>query len=194
MAAELAFSVPPPPGNDPIQPLVIVRRSRVVSPAPGLETLIEGTTSAPSAGTASKAPRVFLVESQEHPMPVSASIGDAQAPGLADHQSEVEQPPAARPQHRRRRRQDNRPGAVVHVVPSPPTKARSAPSTPNAQAPGPAVSARDLAVALASFEPILDAIRRAAAFRVTDDDAADEWVSLSERVAELQASLGQMRG
>jgi hypothetical protein len=64
----------------------------------------------------------------------------------------------------------------------------------SAKAPGPAVSARRLTVELASLEPIFDAIRRAAAFRLTDDDASDEWVSLSERVAELRAALGQMQG
>lgn len=172
LAAEQAFSPPPPHGTPTSEPLVVVKRARLRVPVLPAQAAQEA--GAPEGGAEAKGPRIFRVESQAGVQ--AADAADATAA------STLPLPAAGVPATSRRQRASaaqRRPGPVLQVF--------QAPAQPPAATHG--GESADLRQALAEVEAVFDAIRRARAFQLRDVECEAAWRDLSAAADQVQRQM-----
>lgn len=178
LAAEAAFAPPQARSAPSNEPLVIVKRARVLAQAgPSLVAQTAGPArQAEAIEDRDKPPRVFRVHKPSDP---------------------TECPPAdpGQPARRRRRKPpEQRPGAVVLRVVQTPADAPSTRAADPQGADRPDRWPRYATIeALAAVGPVLDAIARAQAFQFIDERYALEWERLSRKAERLREDLQSMQ-
>jgi hypothetical protein len=180
LAADEAFSAPEslPPNTN--QPVVIVRRARVLSRDLDISAPDSATPVHESEG---KAPRVFRVESNADLLPDELRPVLSASPAQ-DHAQDVVHVP-----RKRRIAVDKRPGPVVHVLQDPGRLQPDAEAGSNGLASSPGRPLDELVGELAGVDRIFEAIRRAQAFQMNDERFAGEWRRVSLAADELQRQI-----
>jgi hypothetical protein len=173
LAAEAAFAAPlfsAPPASAPAQ--VTVRRAR----GPGLATAVaddvDTSSAGPSDSSTAKGPRVFRIDAA--PSAVTLVADDLPTPTAWQGDDAVVSRPTSR---LRRTATDKRPGPVLHVVHTLPSRQVTSLQPLGA-----------LTTQLALLEPVLADIQHAQAFQFVDNSQASEWQRLG-RVADDAIAL-----